>query len=78
VFGEVRDHDPRFGARPLRRAIQRMVENRLSEMVLGGKLEPGQRVRIDARDGRLEFDVLEVEGAAAGDREEEPVGVSSA
>jgi hypothetical protein len=55
-----------------------MVENRLSEMVLGGKLEPGQRVRIDARDGRLEFDVLEVEGAAAGDREEEPVGVSSA
>ena len=56
-------YDPQFGARPLRRAIQRMLENRLSEMVLGGELEPGQRVRVNLREGRLEFEVLEGEEA---------------
>jgi ATP-dependent Clp protease ATP-binding subunit ClpC len=34
--------DPEFGARPLRRAIQRLVENELSRMVLGGDLKPGR------------------------------------
>jgi ATP-dependent Clp protease ATP-binding subunit ClpC len=55
-------YDPQFGARPLRRAIQRELENRLSEMILDGGLEPGGRVVVDARDGRL---VLEAEDAAA-------------
>ncbi|MCW2960987.1 MAG: Clp protease [Thermoleophilia bacterium] len=54
-------YDPQFGARPLRRAIQRELENRLSEMILDGRLEPGGRVVVDARDGRL---VLEAEDAA--------------
>jgi ATP-dependent Clp protease ATP-binding subunit ClpC len=68
-------YDPQYGARPLRRALQRMVENRLSEMVLGGELEPGQKVRIDVRDGRLSFDVLEGESeeAASSEREEQTV-----
>ena len=67
-------YDPQFGARPLRRAIQRMVENRLSEMVLGGELEPGQRVRIDVRDGRLEFEVIAADDEAPGEPKQEPVG----
>jgi ATP-dependent Clp protease ATP-binding subunit ClpC len=49
--------DPEFGARPLRRAIQREVENELSRMVLGGALAPDDLVRVDARDGRLTFEV---------------------
>jgi ATP-dependent Clp protease ATP-binding subunit ClpC len=56
--------DPEFGARPLRRAIQREVENELSRMVLGGSLAPDDRVRVDLRDGELTFEVEK--GAAEG------------
>ena len=49
--------DPQFGARPLRRAIQRLVETRLSRMVLSGELNPGDRVRVDAKGGELQFEV---------------------
>ncbi|HMJ96463.1 MAG TPA: AAA family ATPase [Thermoleophilaceae bacterium] len=66
-------YDPQFGARPLRRAIQRMLENRLSEMVLGGELEPGQRVRVEVREGRLRFEVLEGEATAEKEAEKQPV-----
>jgi ATP-dependent Clp protease ATP-binding subunit ClpC len=56
--------DPEFGARPLRRAIQREVENELSRMVLGGSLAPDDRVRVDLRGGELTFEVEK--GAAEG------------
>jgi ATP-dependent Clp protease ATP-binding subunit ClpC len=49
--------DPEYGARPLRRTIQRLVENELSRMVLGGELDPGSTVMVDAADGKLRFDV---------------------
>ena len=55
--------DPEFGARPLRRTIQRRVDNRLAGMVLSGSLNPGDRVAVGAEDGELTFDV--VEGATA-------------
>jgi ATP-dependent Clp protease ATP-binding subunit ClpC len=48
--------DPEYGARPLRRTIQRLVENELSRMVLGGELEPGSTVIVDAEKGKLEFE----------------------
>src|SRR5438874_1820624 len=50
-------YDPEYGARPLRRTIQRLVENELSRLVLGGGVQPGDRVRIDALEGELHFDV---------------------
>ncbi|TMK93059.1 MAG: AAA family ATPase [Actinobacteria bacterium] len=49
--------DPEFGARPLRRTIQRLVENELSRMVLGGQLQPGDRVAVDVVEGDLQFEV---------------------
>ncbi|MDQ3860186.1 MAG: AAA family ATPase, partial [Actinomycetota bacterium] len=55
--------DPEFGARPLRRTIQRRVDNDLSRMVLEGSLNPGDKVVIGAEDGRLTFEVLQ--GASA-------------
>jgi ATP-dependent Clp protease ATP-binding subunit ClpC len=58
--------DPEFGARPLRRAIQRLVETRLSNMVLAGELNPGDQVTIDAQDGRVEIEVVRGEGEAEG------------
>ncbi len=49
--------DPEFGARPLRRTIQRLVENELSRMVLSDAIGPGDRVTVDALEGELRFDV---------------------
>jgi ATP-dependent Clp protease ATP-binding subunit ClpC len=43
-----RGFEPAFGARPMRRAIQRDVDNRLSELLLSGELPPGGRVTVDA------------------------------
>jgi ATP-dependent Clp protease ATP-binding subunit ClpC len=54
-----RGHQPQYGARPLRRAIQREVDNRLSRMVLGGELRPGQRVVVAVADGALDFRVTQ-------------------
>ena len=50
--------DPQYGARPLRRAIQRLLEDELSERLLAGEIEPGQRVRVDLRDGRLNVETM--------------------
>ena len=49
--------DPEFGARPLRRAIQREVENEVSRLLLSGALQPDDRVRADFDDVQLTFDV---------------------
>ncbi|WSA97458.1 ATP-dependent Clp protease ATP-binding subunit [Streptomyces sp. NBC_01795] len=48
-------YQPEYGARPLRRTIQREVDNRLSRMLLGGELEPHTRLMVDVADGKLEF-----------------------
>ena len=47
--------DPMLGARPLRRAIQRLVENPLSEKILEGKIKEGDTVLIDSDNGKLTF-----------------------
>jgi ATP-dependent Clp protease ATP-binding subunit ClpC len=57
--------DPEFGARPLRRTIQRRVDNQLSRMLLDGSLEPGSKVLVGAEDGELTFETAE-RGAVAG------------
>ena len=49
--------DPEFGARPLRRTIQRRIDNDLSRMVLAGSLNPGDKVVVDAEEGKLTFEV---------------------
>ena len=53
-------YDPDYGARPLRRAIQRLVENPLSEEVLRGKFKEGDSVVVDAKDGEIVFSKGEV------------------
>jgi ATP-dependent Clp protease ATP-binding subunit ClpC len=50
-------YQPEFGARPLRRTIQREVDNRLSGLLLAGKLPGGTHVQVDAHDGELDFQV---------------------
>ena len=50
--------DMKFGARPLRRAIQRYIEDDLSEMILKGELIDGQKVKIDSEKDKLKFEVI--------------------
>ncbi len=48
-------YDPVYGARPLRRTIQKEILNPLSIDILEGKVREGQTVQVDARDGALSF-----------------------
>jgi ATP-dependent Clp protease ATP-binding subunit ClpC len=48
--------DPTLGARPLRRAMQREVEDRLSEKILHGELESGDHVKVGVENGQFTFD----------------------
>ena len=48
--------DPAFGARPLKRAIQRLVENPLALRLLEGDFADGDTIRVDAQDGELVFE----------------------
>jgi ATP-dependent Clp protease ATP-binding subunit ClpC len=48
-------YQPEFGARPMRRTIQREVDNQLSRRLLNGEVAPGQEVLVDVADGRLSF-----------------------
>ena len=48
--------DPTYGARPLKRAIQRLIENPLALRLLEGDFEEGDTVRVDVRDGELTFE----------------------
>jgi ATP-dependent Clp protease ATP-binding subunit ClpB len=68
-------YDPAYGARPLKRAIQRLVQNPLALHVLEGEFDDGDTVVVDREDGRLVF--RGGGGSAAGDgaaREVEGVG----
>lgn len=77
LLGE-KGYDPEYGARPLRRVITNMVEDRLSDGILSGIFKIGSTVRIDAVDGELTMvmdeskPLVAVEGA-----EDEGVGSST-
>jgi ATP-dependent Clp protease ATP-binding subunit ClpB len=47
--------DPTYGARPLKRALQRLVENPLALRLLEGEFEEGETVRVDVENGELTF-----------------------
>jgi ATP-dependent Clp protease ATP-binding subunit ClpB len=57
--------DPAYGARPLKRAIQRLVENPLALELLEGRFAEADVVRVDAREGELVFERAGVEAPAA-------------
>ncbi|MFF4836190.1 ATP-dependent Clp protease ATP-binding subunit [Streptomyces sp. NPDC001315] len=46
-------YQPDFGARPLRRTIQREIDDRLADLLLSGELKPGDGARVDAEDGGI-------------------------
>jgi len=53
-------YEPEYGARPLRRVIQRQLDDRIADLLVSGELADGGRVAVTALDGQLR-----VESAAA-------------
>ena len=49
-------YDPQFGARPVKRALQRLVLNELSKQIISGKVDPSKPVIVDLKDGELRFE----------------------
>jgi ATP-dependent Clp protease ATP-binding subunit ClpC len=52
-------YDPAFGARPLRRTLQRLVESPLSRKLIRGEFKPGERLQIDVENDELVFRQLD-------------------
>ena len=55
-------YDPAFGARPLRRVVERQIENALAKRILAGEFEDGEKIVVDFKDDAYGF---EKSGAAA-------------
>src|SRR6476469_9751062 len=58
-------YDPVYGARPLKRAIQSLIQNPLAVKLLNGEIGSGQTVRVIAENGEMKFTTAESEKAAA-------------
>jgi ATP-dependent Clp protease ATP-binding subunit ClpB len=73
--------DPVYGARPLRRYVQREVETRIARALISGDISEGTTIFVDAREGELliRWERPEGDGRAAGDdaRREPPVGATA-
>ncbi len=65
-------YDPAMGARPLRRTIQRFIEDPLADFVLGAELSPGATILVDRKEGEEEVELSIVAGEP---REREKVTV---
>lgn len=48
-------YDPALGARPMRRAIQKLIEDPLAEEIINGTIKPGHTVVVDGKDGKITF-----------------------
>jgi ATP-dependent Clp protease ATP-binding subunit ClpB len=59
-------YDPHFGARPLKRTIQRLIQNPLAMRLLQGEFKPGQTIEIDHRRGAYTFEARREEPARVG------------
>ena len=56
-------YDPTMGARPLRRAIQRHIEDPLADFVLGRSLEPGSTILVSRRPESEEVEITVIPGS---------------
>ena len=50
-------YDPVYGARPLKRAVQRLVENTLAQGILSDHFKPGQSITLDWKDGKMHIGI---------------------
>ncbi len=61
-------YDPLYGARPLRRVIQNLVEDKLAEGLLQGKFKGGENILIDYKDGEITLDSYAVNDSSSVDQ----------
>jgi ATP-dependent Clp protease ATP-binding subunit ClpB len=59
-----RGYDPAYGARPLKRVIQKNVQDPLAEQILAGGVKDGDTVRVSVRDGSITINDWPVKAAA--------------
>ena len=59
-----RGYDPAYGARPLKRVIQKHIQDPLAEQILAGHIRDGDMVRVTVRDGNLALNGQPVKAAA--------------
>jgi ATP-dependent Clp protease ATP-binding subunit ClpC len=59
-------YDVKYGARPLRRAIERHLEDSLAEAILGGEIKAGEVIQVDVQDDQLSFEQGQQVSGAAG------------
>lgn len=76
-------HDPAYGARPMRRAVERYLEDPMAEEILRGSIKAGDTAKVVAEDGKLAFKVTESskpksakEGKDSKESKEEPASPS--
>ena len=58
-------YDPVYGARPLKRVIQRELQNPLAGFILEGRITPGEKIHVSVKDGKLAINGEAVTDAAA-------------
>jgi len=57
-------YDPAYGARPLRRTVQRLIQDPLALEILDGRVLPGDVIRVDASGGKMKFERIEPKAPA--------------
>jgi|TARA_R110002111_G_scaffold131087_1_gene196046 ATP-dependent Clp protease ATP-binding subunit ClpC len=53
-------YDPKYGARPLRRTVERLIENKISEFILKGDLQEGGTINVKSTKGELIIDITNI------------------
>jgi ATP-dependent Clp protease ATP-binding subunit ClpB len=51
-------YDPQFGARPLKRVMQKEIENRMARALLDGTVRDGETIKLDVKDGKLVLELV--------------------
>lgn len=83
VPNSVKDHmadegySPAYGARPLRRVIQKQFEDQLSEDILMGKFAAGDKILAKMKDGQIVFSKSKAKSSSSKEEEEEEEGVKA-
>lgn len=50
-------YDPKYGARPLRRTLERLIENPIAEMILGGEINEGDTIKVSGAGGEIKLSI---------------------
>ena len=58
-------YDSAMGARPMRRAIQNLIENPISEKIIAGEVKSGQKVIVKSKDGKVQFEIKKLSSSSS-------------